>query len=53
MARRAGIPDARDGGLSSATFLQKKLAAPIENEEVNGAMEQVIPMHFAREARRR
>ena len=29
------------------TLLQKQFPLPIENEDVDGAMSQVIPMHFA------
>jgi hypothetical protein len=32
--------------LPARPFLQEKLALPIENEEVNRAVAQVIPMHF-------
>jgi hypothetical protein len=33
--------------LEARSFLKKKLANPVEEEDVHGPVEQVIPMHFA------
>src|SRR2546423_10053438 len=46
MARRARIPEIGMTIFPRRALLEKELTAAVENEEVDGAMSQVIPMHF-------
>jgi hypothetical protein len=46
MTGGARVPQERMSIFATRTLLQIKLASLIENEDVDGAMTQVIPMHF-------
>src|SRR5436309_615415 len=46
MTGGARVPQERMSIFPARTLLQIKLASLIENEDVDGAMTQVIPMHF-------
>ena len=46
VTRGAGIPEVWVPIFPAGTFLQKHFTSRVENEDVHGAMSQVIPMHF-------
>src|SRR5262249_53207045 len=46
MPGRAGVPFERMAIFPSGALLQVNLTCLVKNEDVNGAMTQVIPMHF-------